>query len=149
GVDSGALVPLPDLLRLFRLFRHGDRSRAALRLRAAGQLRCALPCPELARFLAALAHDALALSPRLSLHPLRRQPPWFVASARGALGDDDPGRPLAWRWLDLRAVGGDARRRPRRGRPLAALPAAGAKARGLGSADGFSARHLGPLSRPL
>ena len=70
------------LLRLLRLLGHGDRPRADDRLPAAGELRPAVLGGVDHRLLAALAHVAVALVPRLRLHPARRQP------ARG--GEDLP-----------------------------------------------------------
>ena len=62
-----------DLLRLLRLLRHGDRARADVRLPLPGELRPPVLVRLDHRLLAALAHDAVALVPRLRLHPARRQ----------------------------------------------------------------------------
>ena len=65
----------PDLLRLLRLLRHGDRPRAHVRLPASRRTSTARTRRLLDhRLLAALAHHAVALVPRLPLHPARRQP---------------------------------------------------------------------------
>ncbi len=62
----------PDLLRFLRLHRHRDRARAAARVRSrrTSTRRTRRPLG----LLAPLAHLALALAPRLPLHPPRRQP---------------------------------------------------------------------------
>ena len=54
--------------------RHGDRPRPDAGLRLRQELRLALPRAVDHRVLAAVAHLALHLAPRLSLHPARRQP---------------------------------------------------------------------------
>ena len=54
--------------------RHGDRDRAHVRDQAAGELHLAVSRAQRHRVLAALAHHAVALPARLSLHPARRQP---------------------------------------------------------------------------
>ena len=64
----------PALLRLLRLQRHGARSGPGTGFRLPGKLRPPLRRRQHHRFLAALAYLALALVPRLSLHPARRQP---------------------------------------------------------------------------
>ena len=58
------------------------------------------------RLLAALAHDAVALVPRLPLHPARRQPRTARPQTyRNLLHRLLPDRPLARRGLDVRASG--------------------------------------------
>ena len=57
------------------------------------------------RFLAALAHDAVAHAARLSLHLARRQPPRPVAPDRGAARHHAARRAVARRRLDLRHLG--------------------------------------------
>src|ERR1019366_10243026 len=57
------------------------------------------------RFLAALAHDAVAVPARLSLYPARRQPAWRRAALPEPDDHDAARRPLAWRRLDLRRLG--------------------------------------------
>ena len=64
----------PDLLRLLRLHRYGDRPGAATRLPLPRQLRPPLHRPLSPGLLATLAYDAVPLAPRLPLHPLRREP---------------------------------------------------------------------------
>ena len=61
------------------------------------------------RFLAALAHDAVALPARLSLYPARRQPP-RPAGATSTDAHHAARRPLARRGLDVRRLGRPARR---------------------------------------
>ena len=63
-----------DLLRLFRLYRHRDRDRQPARLPVPAELQPALSRALGAGFLAPLAHHAVDLAARLSLHPARRQP---------------------------------------------------------------------------
>ena len=73
-LDRRARLHRPDLLRLLRLLRHGDRPRPDVRLPVAGELRPAVLGGVDHRLLAPLAHVAVALVPRLRLHPARRQP---------------------------------------------------------------------------
>ena len=95
----------PDLLRLLRLHRHGDRPGAAARLPAAAELRPALPGAQPPGLLAALAHDAVALAARLPLHPARRQPRRAAADLPQPDAHDAARRPLARRGLDVRGLG--------------------------------------------
>ena len=63
----------PDLLRLQRVHRHRDRHCVAARHPLPAELRRArTPPPRLQRLLAALAHDAVAVAPRLPVHPAGR-----------------------------------------------------------------------------
>ena len=55
--------------------------------------------------LAPLAHDALALAPRLPVHPARREPPRRATHAHQHPRHDDPGRPLARSRVDVRVLG--------------------------------------------
>ena len=118
-----------DLFRLLGLFRHGDRAGAAVRLPVSREFRPSL-CRALGdRVLAALAHDPVALVPRLSLHSARRQPrraAAYLCQSRHRV----PGhRHLARSGLDLCVLGALARR----------LPSAGAR---------FPAGLAGPRPRP-
>ena len=70
-----ALLHRPDLLRFLRLLGHGERTVPAVRLSHHQQLRLSLHRAVDAGVLAALAHLAVELVPRLSLHSARRQPP--------------------------------------------------------------------------
>ena len=63
--------------------------------------------------LAALAHDALALAPRLPLHPARRQPARSADDVSQPDADDADRRPLARRGVDLRRLGRSPRPGPR------------------------------------
>src|SRR6185437_13678569 len=80
------------------------------------ELQPALTRPRTRRFLAALAHDAVDLAARLSLHPARRQPPRRLDDRAQPDADDGARRPLARRQLDLPDLGhaawGGAGRRP-------------------------------------
>ena len=76
GLDRRAGLHLPALFRFLRLFRHGDRPVADVRHAPAAEFQFALQGHQHHRFLAALAHDAVAVPARLSLYPARRQPPW-------------------------------------------------------------------------
>ncbi len=73
-VARRGLLHAADLLRLLRLLGHGDRPRADVRLPLPGELPLALRRGERAGLLAALAHLALDLVPRLPLRAARRQP---------------------------------------------------------------------------
>ena len=75
GLDRRAGLHVPALFRFLRLFRHGDRHVADVRHLPAAEFQLALQGDQHHRFLAALAHDAVAVPARLSLHPARRQPP--------------------------------------------------------------------------
>ena len=100
----------PDLRRLLRLLRHRARHRALVRLRADRQLQPPLHRAQPDRFLAALAHLAVDLVPRLRLHPARRQPRALARTRDQPAGDVSALGPVARRELELRAVG----RLPRR-----------------------------------
>ena len=67
------LLHAADLLRLLRLLRHGDRPDAHVRLPHPRELQLPVRRAQRARVLAALAHLAVELVPRLPLHPARRQ----------------------------------------------------------------------------
>ena len=73
GARRDLRVRRPDLLRLLRLHEHRDRDRAPARLRVPAELRRAVLGDVDHGLLAPLAHDALALAPRLPLHPARRE----------------------------------------------------------------------------
>jgi alginate O-acetyltransferase complex protein AlgI len=60
-----------DLFRLQRILRHRDRRSRLARPSHPGELRDAVPDAEHRAVLAALAHFALELDPRLHLHPAR------------------------------------------------------------------------------
>ena len=114
GVVRGLRLRAADLWRLFRLLRHRDRRRAAGRDPAAHQLRSAVPRRQHARLLAPLAHHIVAVVARLSLHQhgrFARRP-----LAHPSQPDDHHAarRPVAWRVVQLRDLGSDARRGARR-----------------------------------
>ena len=111
----------PDLRRLLRLHRHGDRDRPAARLLVPAELRLAVCRRFGAGLLATLAHDALALAPRLRLHPARRQPEGDDRHLPERDADDADRRALARRSLDLRRLGRPPRHRARR-RAVVARP---------------------------
>ena len=69
------LLHAADLLRLFRLLRHGHRSRPDVRLPIPRELPLAVHRRHGAGILAPLAHVALDVVSRLSLRPARRQSP--------------------------------------------------------------------------
>ena len=60
GLDRRAGLHVPALFRLLRLFRHGDRHVADVRHLPAAEFQLALQGHQHHRFLAALAHDAVA-----------------------------------------------------------------------------------------
>ena len=113
GMDRGRRLHAADLLRLLRLFRHGDRPRPDVRPAPAVQLQRAVPRAVDARLLAALAHDAVPLPARLPLHPAGRQPLRTAAPGSQRHRHHAARRPVARRELDLRRVGRAARRRAR------------------------------------
>ena len=132
----------PDLRRLLRLHRHGDRDRAAPRLHLPAELRLAVRRDLAAGLLAALAHDALAMAARLPLHPARRQPEGARPDVREPDGDDAPRRPVARGVVDVRRLG----RHPRdgaRARAVAARPGRrGREGAGRGAHLGAAARDV-------
>ena len=71
-----------DLRRLLRLLGHRARRRALVRLRADRQLQPSVHRAQPDGLLAALAHLAVDVVPRLRLHPARRQPRAARCSAR-------------------------------------------------------------------
>ena len=146
-LERGARLLVPALPRLLGLHRDGDRHRVDVRPAAAGEFPPALSRDRPARVLAALAHLAVELHPRLSLHPARRQPAWRGPLRHGDARLDGPVRPLARRRLDLRGLGPLARHRPRRLPLLAAAQAADAGRARLARHHGVRARRLGAVSR--
>ncbi len=65
------LLRIPDIVRLRRLQRHRDRTWPVVRRAAAVQFRRTVPFDEHPGFLAALAHDADAVPPRLRVSSAR------------------------------------------------------------------------------
>ena len=102
-----------DLLRFQRLYRHRDRAGGIARLPLSAQFQPALPGRAAARILAALAHLAVELAARLSVHTARRQPARQAEDLPQPDADDAARRHLARRGVEIRDVGGAARRRPR------------------------------------
>ena len=105
GLDRRAGLYLPALFRFLRLFRHGDRHFPDVRHLPAAQFQFALQSHQHHRFLAALAHDAVAVPARLSLHPARRQPAWPHPALCQSDDHDAARRPLARRGLDFCHLG--------------------------------------------
>src|ERR1043166_4111540 len=68
------LLWIADLLRFFRLFRHGNWNGADARVQIAGELSRSISRDELYRLLATLAHFALYVDQGISLRPARRKP---------------------------------------------------------------------------
>ena len=130
GADHTARVARPrllhaaDLLRLLRLFGHGDRPHAHVRLPHPREFQLSVHRAQHPRVLAALAHLAVELVPRLPVHSARRQPARRAARLRQSRDRVPAVRTLARRELAVRAVGRLARRVPgrraRRPRPRAA-----------------------------
>ena len=110
SLDRGARLLVPALPRFLRLHRNGDRLGAAVRARAAGEFPPAVSVDRSARFLAPLAHLAVELPARLSLHPARRQPAWGGALRLRHDHHDGPVRAVARGRVDLRRLGPVARR---------------------------------------
>ncbi|CAA9333937.1 MAG: Probable poly(beta-D-mannuronate) O-acetylase, partial [uncultured Frankineae bacterium] len=105
GVARRAGLHAADLLRLLRLLRHGDRARPHDRLPAARELLPSVLRGVGHRLLAPLAHVAVALVPRLRLHPARRQPRLVAADLPQPVHGVPAHRDLARRRVDLRGVG--------------------------------------------
>ena len=98
---------LADLFRFFRLFRHGGRAwRLLFGIRLPVNFRSPYKADLDHRFLAALAHHAVALPARLSLHSARRQPARRAAPLSQLAGDDAARRALARRRLEFSVWGG-------------------------------------------
>src|SRR5438445_11415725 len=122
-LDGPRLLRGPDLLRLLGALRHGDRERAPARYHPPDQLPHALLRGEPRGVLASLAHHALDVAPRLSLHPARRESPRHLHDLPQPLAHDAAGRVVARRRVDVRRLGRlswDAAR-PASGDPLARL----------------------------
>ena len=91
------------------LLGHRHRGRSGHGLPVDDQLRPAVPLGVYRRVLEAVAHLALHLVPRLSLHPAGRQPGGQVAVAVQPLRDVRRERSLARGGLDLRHLGSPQR----------------------------------------
>ena len=98
-----------DLLRLLRLFRHGDRPGAHAQRGVPRQLRQPVPGTQHRGILAPLAHHPGLVPARLPLHPPRRQPLRTGPAYAQPDGDHAVMRSVAWRGLEFRAVGRIAR----------------------------------------
>src|SRR6185437_477532 len=94
-----------DLFRLFRLYGHGHRHGPTAGFPFSGEFPAAVPRIEHHRFLAALAHFALALAPRLSLYSTWRQPPRASAHVSQSDADNAARRAVARRQLELCCLG--------------------------------------------
>src|ERR1043166_3210991 len=99
-----------DLLRFFRLYRHRPRRRQAVRHRAAAQFPRALFRHLAFGVLAALAHLAVALAARLSLHPAWRRARGPAENAAQSRHHHVPRRAVARRRLRIHRVGSLSRR---------------------------------------
>ena len=104
----------PALFRFLRLQRHGDRPWHDAWVPFHRELQHALSQPEHHGVLAPLAHEPVLLAARLSLHPARRQPRRYGSHLCQPDHRHDAGRTLAWRQLDVCALGPLARRLARR-----------------------------------
>ncbi len=154
GVAGDAGLHAANLFRFLRLFRHGDRAGAVVRHPAAGEFPLALQGRLDHRFLAALAHHAVALPARLSLHSARRQPARRAAPLSEFAGDDAARRALARRRLEFSGVGRPARALSRvsiiSGSPGAATMCAQGRALRLRQRREFclGPSHFSPWSSP-
>src|SRR5262249_44081792 len=104
-LDRGLRLRAPTLLRFLRLHRHGDWLGADDRRASAAQFRLALQGAFAGRFLAALAHDAVEVPARLSLHPARRQSKGTATALYQSFDHDAAGRLVARCRVDLRDLG--------------------------------------------
>ena len=95
----------PALLRLLRLFRHGHRHCSVDGFPHPAQLPRALQERLHHRLLATLAHLALLVAPRLSLHLHGRQPLQPLADVLQPVHDHAAGRPVARCLLELCHLG--------------------------------------------
>src|ERR1700738_233991 len=121
GVAGDTGLYVADLFRFLRLFRHGDRARAVVRHPVAGQFSLALSGTFDRRILAVLAHHAVALPARLSLHSARRQPAWRTAPLHQFAGDDAARGAVARRGLEFSHLGRPAWRLSRHQSSLARM----------------------------
>ena len=146
--DGGGLwLRRADLLRLQRLQRHCHRRRRAARLPLPAQLQSAVSRGDARRLLAALAHVAVVLAARLSLHPPGRQPAWADQDLHQPAADHGAGRHLARRGLEVRDLGRSARRHAGGGADaLRSRPRRPPRRR---AASAVAARACRPLHLPL
>ena len=103
-------VCLPDLLRLQRLQRHGDRARPDAGIRVSEELRLAVSRPVNHRVLAAVAPVTLVHPTGLPLSAARWKPQGAAPHLREPDDRDAAGRAVARRLVELRHLG----RHPRR-----------------------------------
>ncbi len=138
----GLRLRRPDLRRLRRVHRHGDRARAAARLPVPAELRLALRRGLAPGLLAPVAHDPVPLATGLPLHPARRKPEGPGPDVRQPADHDAARRALARSVVDVRRVGRHPRDRPRL-RALAARQARVRRAEAEPRGDlGAAADHL-------
>ena len=108
-LDRGLCLRVPDLLRLFRLYRHRARVGAAVRLHRARELRRAVSGAQPGGLLAALAYLAVVVAARLPVHPAGRLAAAAAAQLPQPVPDHGAGRPLARRGLALSCSGARSR----------------------------------------
>ena len=113
GLARSLAVHVPDLFRLFGIFRYRHRLRVSLRNTSAQEFRDSLPCFQRCAVLAALAHHAYALPARLRVRPPRRCQdgiptlPGFPALFCHDL-DHGTVRAVAWGEFHVRSLGSTA-----------------------------------------
>ena len=148
-VAGGAGLHDADLFRFLGLHRHGARRGTPVQHKNADQFQLAVPGDRHPRLLAPLAHHAVAVPARISLHPARRQSGQRCRDRSQHPRDVFFGRPLARRRLDLRHLGIAARTRdgclPRMEQDREAVAAGSRLGAHLRVRDG----HLGVLSRDI
>ena len=106
GGDRGGGLRLPDLRRFLRLHRYRPGVRQAAGDRPHGELPVPLFFPDALGILEQVAHFAVHLVPGLPVHPFGRQSRHEVGHPAESGHRHGPGRPLAWRQLGLRPLGG-------------------------------------------
>src|SRR5579863_6132785 len=91
----------PDLLRFFGLYGYGDRHGIAARLSFSAEFPASVSGVQHHRFLASLAHVAVAVAARLSVYLSGRESPRDAKDLPESDADDAVGRIVARRELEF------------------------------------------------
>ena len=120
--DSGRLLRLrdtdgrhrlhnADILRFFRILRHGNRYRPYHGLQTCQKLQFPIQKPQPHRLLATMAHFLVHLAARLYLHSARRQPQRYRTHIPEQFRHNAYRRSVARCGMEIRILGCHARRR--------------------------------------
>jgi len=104
-LGRGAQLYIATLFRFFRLLRYGNRTGADDRRQVATQFQFSVPSHLFDRFLAALAHHAIAIPARLPLHPAGRKSKGAIPASRQSNDHNAARRTVAWRIMEFRSLG--------------------------------------------